>query len=102
MKMLPSGLLFFFDALVNIQQLLTEKLNITGIIATLSPRDKAIITFIENHPGSRSGLIAEQLNIPSPTVKKALAELVAKKLFEKNMDPVRVQTTLSHKHLFAL
>jgi Fic family protein len=74
---------FFFDALVNIQQSLTEKLNITGVIATLSPRDKAIITFIENHPGSRSGVIGEQLNIPSPTVKKTLAELVAKKLLKK-------------------
>lgn len=75
---------FFFDALVNIQQSLTEKLKITGVIATLSPRDKAIITYIENHPGSRSGVIGEQLNIPSPTVKKILAELVAKKLLKKH------------------
>lgn len=74
---------FFFDALKNIQQQLMEKLEIKGIETELSPREKAIITFIGTRPGSKSGEIATRLNIPNPTLKKILSELVSKNLIEK-------------------
>lgn len=77
-------IVFFFDALENVQQQLMQKLHLQGAIASLSPRDKAIITFIENNPGCKSGEISAQLQIPSPTVKRALSELVEKNMLEKH------------------
>lgn len=75
---------FFFDSLENVQQQLMQKLHLQGAIASLSPRDKSIITFIENNPGSKSGEISAQLQIPGPTVKRTLSELVEKNLLEKH------------------
>ncbi|MDI6403073.1 Fic family protein [Balneolaceae bacterium ANBcel3] len=75
---------FFFDALGNIQDLLTDKLHMQGALASLSPREKSIITFIENRPGCKSGEISNQLNIPNPTVKRILAELVKQNLIQKH------------------
>ena len=49
----------------------------------LSPREKSILTFIENNAGCKSGAIAKKLGIPSPTVKRILPELIKKKLIEK-------------------
>lgn len=62
---------FFFDASKNAE-------------IQLSPREKSIVTYIENHPGSKSGEIAKKLGIPTPTVKRTLAELVNKNLLEKH------------------
>ena len=73
----------FFDSLKNIQEQLMQKLETSGIELQLSPREKAIITFIGTRPGSKSGDIAGKLGIPSPTVKRILTELVAKNLLEK-------------------
>jgi Fic family protein len=75
---------FFFDALGNIQRQLMEKLNTQGVKASLSPRDKAIITFVSNNPGCKSGKISEELGYPAPTVKRVLAQLVDKKLLVKH------------------
>lgn len=75
---------FFFDALGNVQQHLLQKLHLQGAIASLSPRDKAIITFVENNPGCKSGEISTRLQIPGPTVKRALSELVEKNLLERH------------------
>ncbi|MEC5167495.1 Fic family protein [Flavobacterium sp. PL11] len=75
---------FFFDALKNIQEKLLQKLEVKGIQTQLSPRDKSIVIFIENNPGCKSSEIAKKLNIPNPTVKRLLTELVAKKLIEKH------------------
>jgi len=75
---------FFFDALGNVQQQLLQKLHLQGAIASLSPRDKSIITFVENNPGCKSGEISTQLQIPAPTVKRTLTELVEKNLLEKH------------------
>lgn len=74
---------FFLDALGNIQQLLLTKLETQGTQISLSPREKSVLTFIGHHPGSRSGEIAKKLNIPNPTVKRMLSELVEKGLLEK-------------------
>jgi Fic family protein len=74
---------FFLNALINVQQKLAKKLEVAGIDSSLSQREKSIYTFIENYPGSKSGEIAQQLDIPSPTVKRILADLVSKNLIEK-------------------
>ena len=75
---------FFFDALGNIQRQLMKKLHTQGAEASLSPRDKAIITFISNNPGCKSGQISKELGYPAPTVKRALAVLVDKNLLVKH------------------
>ncbi len=75
---------FFFDCLRNIQKHLMHKLEKSGIETQLSPREKAIITYIDNHPGCKSGDISKKLNIPSPTVKRILPELIEKNLIEKH------------------
>ena len=75
---------FFFNALENIQEQLMEKLEIKGIDAKLSPKEKSILTFIENHAGCKSGDIAKKLAIPSPTVKRILPGLIEKNLIEKH------------------
>jgi len=76
--------IFFFDALKNIQNQLINKLERSGIETQLSPREKSIITFIGNNPGCKSGDIAKKLDIPSPTVKRILPELINKKFIEKH------------------
>ena len=75
---------FFFDAIKNIQNQLLNKLEQSGVEAQLSPREKSIITFIGNNPGCKSGEIAKKLDIPSPTVKRILPELINKNLIEKH------------------
>jgi len=75
---------FFFDALKNIQEQLMQKLRMNGIETQLSPREKAIVAFIGNRPGCKSGDIAARLGIPSPTVKRILTELLEKKLIQKH------------------
>ena len=75
---------FFFDALGNIQTLLMDKLHTQGVLSSLSPREKAILTIIENRPGCKSGEISNHLNIPNPTVKRILAELLKLNLIQKH------------------
>ena len=74
---------FFFSALLNIQEQLMNKLEVKGTKAKLSPREKAILTYIENNPGSKSGEIANKLQIPNPTVKRILTKLANENLIEK-------------------
>lgn len=74
---------FFFDALGNIQKQLMIKLESKGVETRLSPREKSILTFIENNSGCKSGDIAKRLGIPNPTVKRILPELIKKNLIEK-------------------
>ena len=78
-----SWLLFFFNALLNVQQQLMQKLNQQETDAQRSPREKSILAFIGNYPGCKSGQIAEKLAVPAPTVKRILAELATQKLVEK-------------------
>ena len=75
---------FFFSALKNIQEQLMKKLESTGNEASLSPREKSILTFIGNHVGCKSGEIAKKLAIPNPTVKRILTDLVSRKLIIKH------------------
>jgi len=75
---------FFFSALKNIQAQLMNKLETSGNEGSLSPREKSMITFIGNHAGCKSGEIAKKLDIPSPTVKRVLTDLVKRKLIIKH------------------
>ena len=79
-----SWVLFFLDCLNNISGQLMKKLSAQGTVASLGPKEKSIYLFIENHPSSQSGNIAEKLNIGLPTVKKILTALVQQKLIVKH------------------
>lgn len=79
-----SWVLFFLDCLNNISGQLVTKLSAQGTVASLGAKEKSIYLFIENHPGSRSGDIAEKLGIKLPTVKKILTTLVQQKLLVKH------------------
>lgn len=74
---------FFLNCLSNIQSQLMAKLNKSGSETQLSPKEKSIFMIIQNRPNIQSGEIAEKLAIPSPTVKRILAELLNKGLIEK-------------------
>ncbi len=75
---------FFFRALRKVQQQLMQKFETGGIETQLPPREKAILTFIKNYPGCKSGEIARKLGIPSLTVKRTLSDFVDKNLVEKH------------------
>jgi len=75
---------FFFSALKNIQSQLMTKLKQTGATSKLSPKEKSILTFISDHAGCKSGDIAKRLNIPNPTVKRNLKDLLNMNLIEKH------------------
>ncbi len=74
---------FFFSALLNIQKQLMKKLEVKGVKAKLSPKEKSILTYIETNPGSKSGEIAKKLHIPNPTAKRILTKLLNENLIEK-------------------
>uniref|UniRef100_UPI00404AA55F Fic family protein n=1 Tax=Fulvivirga sp. TaxID=1931237 RepID=UPI00404AA55F len=75
---------FFFSALMNIQEQLMNKLEQTGTTSRLSPREKSILTFISDHAGCKSGDISKKLEIPNPTVKRILSDLLAVNLIERH------------------
>jgi Fic family protein len=75
---------FFLNCLSNIQQQLMAKLQTSSSLSKISPREKKIYTFIENHPGCQSGEISEKLDIPLPTVKRILTEMLERKLLVKH------------------
>lgn len=85
---------FFFDAILKIQNQLIEKLNISGIKAQLQPKEKSILTFVGNHPGCKSGEISKKLDIPLPTAKRILADLLSKNLIKKHGNGAGTNYTL--------
>jgi Fic family protein len=71
---------FFLDCLLNLQKKLEDKLSTTAhSITQVAPREKNILAYIENHPGSKSSEISAKLNIPLSTVKKMLTAMVEHK-----------------------
>jgi Fic family protein len=74
---------FFLNSLLNIQNQLLQKLESSGLQSQLSPKEKSILTFIGNHSGCKSGDIAKKLDIPNPTVKRILSNLIERNLIEK-------------------
>ncbi len=67
---------FFLNCLLNIQNALKKKLDRDGVKTQMSPREKAIYTFVETHPGCKSGEVADKLSIPLPTIKRILSIMV--------------------------
>ena len=74
---------FFLNALRNIQTQLMNKLEQSSAETQLSPREKAILTIIQNYSGIKSGEIAEKLAIPKPTVKRILFGLQSKGMIDR-------------------
>lgn len=77
---------FFFESLIRVQTKLEQKLKLVSAENNLSPREKAIFTYISDHPGSKSGEIAKVLDIPNPTIKRILSKLVAQNFIERHGD----------------
>jgi Fic family protein len=74
---------FFLESLINVQKKLERKLSQYTVELKLAPREKNILTYINENPGCKSGEVAKKLNIPNPTVKRMLSNLVSKNLIEK-------------------
>lgn len=70
-----AWVLFFLEVLSDLQSQLTQKLKKSGTVSSLAQKHKAILLFIETHPGCRSGTISEGLNIANSTTKRLLKEL---------------------------
>jgi Fic family protein len=68
---------FFLDCLKNIQQQLVHKLKEKERREAVGMREQQVYRMVENNPGISSGEIAQKLKIPSSTVKRILADLVA-------------------------
>lgn len=79
-----NWVLFFVDSLNNIQNKLMQKLESQKRENQLTPREKMIYLFIDNHPGSQSGMIAKKLGLELPTVKRLLSQMVTTKLLAKH------------------
>jgi Fic family protein len=85
---------FFLSCLSNIQSQLMLKLDRSGMETQLTPKEKSIFMIIQNRPNIQSGEIAEKLDIPAPTVKRILAQLLNKGLIEKQGSGRNVSYTL--------
>lgn len=85
---------FFLNCSSNIQSQLLTKLQKSGLEAQLSPKEKSIYMIIQNRPNIQSGVIAEKLAIPAPTVKRILSELLNKGLIEKQGSGRNVSYTI--------
>ena len=78
-----NWLIFFFSALIEMQEKLMKKLAIHGIETKLGPKEKSVLTFIQERPGSKTGDISKKINIPISTVKRILSKLIKYNLIEK-------------------
>lgn len=85
---------FYLSCLSNIQKQLMTKLNLGNCEQQLLPKEKSIFTIIQNRPNIQSGEISRKLAIPSPTVKRILAELINKGLIEKQGSGRNVSYTI--------
>ena len=86
---------FFFDALKNIQGLLMQKLQIHHEEGEqLLPREKLVVSFIQNHPGCKSGDIAKGLGISRMIIIRLLSALIDKNFIEKHASGSATQYTI--------
>jgi Fic family protein len=77
--------LFFLDALKNIQVLLLQKLQqYQKEGEPLLPREKLLVAYIQNHPGCKSGDMVKSLGISKPIVIRLLKDLVGRNIIEKH------------------
>lgn len=75
---------FFLGALKNIQEQLMHKLQIHKTDEALLPRQKLIVTYIENHEGCKSGEIAKGLGISRVIIIRELSVLIKKNIIERH------------------
>lgn len=75
--------LFFLNCLKTVHVSLMQKLQTHGAEQQLSRRERAILLLIGNHPGIRSGEINSKLGLNISSTKRALNDLVEKKMIEK-------------------
>lgn len=68
--------IFFLGCLRNIQAQLLLKLEEKKKRESIGVRELAVFNLVENYPGIQSSEIAEKLNVPQPTVKRILSNLV--------------------------
>lgn len=87
-------IVFFLSCLSNIQSQLIKKLQHSGAEAQLTAKEKLIYTIIQNRPNIQSGVIADKLGIPAPTVKRILSGLLRKGLIEKQGNGRSVSYTI--------
>lgn len=81
---ITKWLYFFIGCLSNIQNNLLLKLEENKKASkSLTQREQRINFYIQNHAGCSSGNIAIKLDIPLPTVKKTLIELLNKNVITK-------------------
>jgi Fic family protein len=86
---------FFFDALKNIQGLLLQKLQIHHAEGEqLLPREKLVVSFIQNHPGCKSGDITKGLGVSRMIVIRLLSTLIEKNLIERHGSGSGTQYTI--------
>lgn len=68
---------FFLDCLRNIQAQLLQKLEEKKSREQVGMREQQVYSIIEHYPGISSGEVAKKLQIPLPSVKRIIADLVA-------------------------
>lgn len=74
---------FFLESLMNIQHKLQTKIESTAQETDLSTKEKMVYSYIINHPGCKSGEVAEGLEISRPTVKRIVTDLISRSLITK-------------------
>lgn len=76
--------MFFLECLNKINSQLMVKLDSTTKEATLTPKERSILLYIENHSGCQSGEIPQKLDIPLGAVKRILTDLADRKMIIKH------------------
>lgn len=80
---ITEWIIYFLNSLLSVKYKLSDKIERSSVNSKMSPREKSIYEFISNNPGCKSGLIADKLSIPNPTVKRLLTSLVNRNIIEK-------------------
>ncbi len=76
---------FFFDCLKNIQEQLFQKLQgHTAAGETLLPREKIVLIYIQNNPGSKAGDVTKALGISTAVVRRIILSLIEKNMIQKH------------------
>ena len=75
---------YFMNSLLTIKRKIENKIDRTNIKFKMSPREKTIYEFINSNTGCQSGQIAEELEIPNPTVKRILSNMVERSIIKKH------------------
>ncbi len=81
---ITEWIIFFFEALTNVQEKLSRKLELKGVKAQLSPREKTVYTFISEHPGAKIGQMITKLAITRASLKLVLKDLLLKNIIERH------------------